>query len=288
MRNPIKNKTEEILREKLSALEDSFDADFLCINGPLTPDLVNLVRDAVEMLKERDDTKEKLCIMLTTTGGDANTTERLVKIFRHHYKEVYFLVPDYAYSAGTILCMSGDKIFMNYASVLGPIDPQVQNKEGRFVPALGYLEKINKMLKKAESGKISEAEFYILKDFDLAELSLYEQARDLTTDLLKEWLVNYKFKNWEKHSSTGRKVTEKQKKERAEKIAKELANYANWKSHGRPLDMETLKGLRLQIDDFGEDRELEKQIVDFHYMMVDYMNSIGINAMIFFRKGEIK
>lgn len=286
MQNPMINKTEEMLYEMLDKLEDSFKADFLYINGPLTPDLVGLVRDSVEILRTSGSSFDKLCIMLTTDGGDANTTERLVKIFRHHYEEVFFIVPDYAYSAGTILCMSGDKIYMNYASVLGPIDPQVQNKEGRFVPALGYLEKISKMIEKAEKGIISEAEFLILKEFDLAELSLYEQARDLTTDLLKEWLVKYKFKQWEKHSSSGEIVTDEQKKERAEKIAKDLADYARWKSHGRPLDMKTLCGLKLKIDDFGEKKEMEKQIVEFHCMMEDYMQKTGIGAMIFHRKGD--
>jgi ClpP class serine protease len=48
-----------------------------------------------------------------------------VTVIRKHYKTVNFVVPDYAMSAGTIFCMSGDKIFMDYASALGPIDPQV-------------------------------------------------------------------------------------------------------------------------------------------------------------------
>ena len=48
-----------------------------------------------------------------------------------------FIVPEYAYSAGTIFCMSGDNIYMDYYSVLGPIDPTVQNKDGRWVAAFG-------------------------------------------------------------------------------------------------------------------------------------------------------
>jgi len=52
---------------------------------------------------------------------------------------VDFLIPSHAMSAGTILAMSGDAIHMDYYSVLGPIDPQVENQEGRLIPALGYL-----------------------------------------------------------------------------------------------------------------------------------------------------
>lgn len=44
--------------------------------------------------------------------------------------------------------MSGDSIYMDYFSVLGPIDPQVQNKEGKWVAALGYLDKVNEYIEK--------------------------------------------------------------------------------------------------------------------------------------------
>lgn len=111
-------------------------------------------------------------------GGSATAVERYVNIIRHHYTKVSFIVPDYAYSAGTIFCMSGDEIMMDYFSVLGPIDPQVRNKEGKFVPALGYLDKVNSLLDKAKKGTLTNAEFLILRDFDLAELRAYEQAKE--------------------------------------------------------------------------------------------------------------
>ena len=91
--------------------------------------------------------------------------------------------------------MSGDEIWMDYFSVLGPIDPQVQNKDGRFVPALGYLDKVNELIEKAKNNTLTNAEFLILRDFDLAELRHYEQAKELTITLLKRWLAKYKFKN---------------------------------------------------------------------------------------------
>ena len=53
--------------------------------------------------------------------------------------------------------MSGDEIWMDYFSVLGPIDPQVKNKEGKFVPALGYLDKVNSLIDKARNGSLTIA-----------------------------------------------------------------------------------------------------------------------------------
>jgi membrane-bound ClpP family serine protease len=176
-----------------------------------------------------------------------------VNIIRHHYSEVNFIIPDYAFSAGTIFCMSGDNIYMDYFSVLGPIDPQVQNKEGNWVAALGYLDKVNELIEKAKANTLTQAEFVILKDFDLAELKGYEQAKELTISLLKKWLVKYKFKTWAKHQTNeailNQPVTVAEKEGRAEEIADILSNNNEWKSHGRPINIETLESkLRLKID----------------------------------------
>ncbi len=82
--------------------------------------------------------------------------------------------------------MSGNNIYIDYFSVLGPIDPQVQNKDGKWVAALGYLDKVNEYVEKAKNGSLANIEFAILKEFDLAGLRNYEQARNLTIDLSKK------------------------------------------------------------------------------------------------------
>jgi membrane-bound ClpP family serine protease len=229
----------------------------------------NFFLKLVEELASAPNHHKILYVMLTTTGGSATTVERYANIIRYHYSEVHFIVPDYAYSAGTIFCMSGDEIWMDYFSVLGPIDPQVPNKDGKFVPALGYLDKINELIKKAQENKLTQAEFLILKDFDLAELRGYEQAKELTISLLKKWLVNYKFKNWNIHSD-GRAVTLEEKEQRAEEIANKLGDNNEWKTHGRPIDIETLKSLKLQITDYSDKPEREA-IRNYYKILRDFV-----------------
>lgn len=266
-----------LLKVEIEKIEELTESDVLAINGPIVDELLHLVLNLIEDIQNK---KDKLSIILTTNGGSAEVTERLVHIFRHHYNVVNFYVPDYAYSAGTILCMSGDDIFMDYHSVLGPIDPQVQNKEGKFVPALGYLDKINDLIELARDGNISQAEFLILKDFDLAELKAYEQARDLTVDLLKEWLVKYKFKNWDYSQSEECDVTETMKEEKAEEIAKELGDNNHWHSHGRPINIEKLSKIGLKIKNFEEDKNLHNAIREFHNLMIENMLASSSTAMI--------
>jgi hypothetical protein len=160
---------------------------------------------------------------------------------------------------------------MNYYSVLGPIDPQVQNKDGKLVAALGYLDKVKEMIDKAKDGTLTDAEFLILKDLDLADLRAYEQAQDLTVDLLKKWLVKYKFKNWHTHSSTGKPVTDNEKVSRAEEIAKALGDTSVWRTHSRPIGLHDLRSMRLVIEDYSHQAEL-KSIIDRYYnVLKDYI-----------------
>jgi len=115
----------ETLNERLGALERHFNADVIFYYGEIHPYVAKPFRDFIEPLREEQPAKNRLVMFLNTPGGSAEAVEKIVEIMRFHYSEVYFVVPDFAMSAGTILCTSGDKIFMDYSSSLGPIDPQV-------------------------------------------------------------------------------------------------------------------------------------------------------------------
>ena len=287
MKPPLEDIIRKSLNKRIQDLEKHFDADVLTYFGPFNGIEASFLK-IVEELADDKDKKDKIYIVLTTGGGSANTVERFVNILRNHYKEVNFIVPDYAYSAGTIFCMSGDNILMDYFSVLGPIDPQVQNKEGRMVAALGYLDKINEMLLKAKNNEITEVEFMILKDFDLADLRGYEQAKDLTIDLLKKWLVKYKFKNWDTHRTDKKrlnyKVNEEEKTKRAKEIADQLSDNNKWKSHRRPINIEALKELRLEIDDYSDNTERRKLIRDYHELVAYYVANKRFRNFVHTRK----
>lgn len=163
-------------------------------------------------------------------------------------------------SAGTIFCMASDKIYMDYASSLGPIDPQVPDKEGKYlVPALGYLDKVAELIEKSRSNTITPAEFMLIEKQDLAMLRFYEQARELSKTSLKQWLNNCKFRDWSLHQTTDPRapVIQEEKIQRAEEIATLLSDNGYWSSHGRFIGMGTSrKQLRLKMEDFGGNTEL--------------------------------
>jgi len=274
-----------VVKEADAYLTDKLNADVLFYNGPISMNCFLWLREIVEKMTTNENKKSAIAVFLTTPGGQAETAEKFVDVLRHKYDEVYFVVPVAAMSAGTILCMAGDKIYMDYSSSLGPIDPQVPDREGRgLIPALGHLDKVNELLSKAASNNINPVEYGWLMEQDLGVLRLFEEARNLSIDFLKTWLVKYKFRNWMQHrtNNPGTSVTLQEKEARAEEIAKLLSNNAHWHSHGRMIGLNVLReACRLEIDDYGDDEELQKQIRRYNDALSDYMSRIGITNYIY-------
>ena len=249
-------------------------------SGDLLAGVDDAIRGVIES-KAKGTTHDKLVVVLTTGGGYIEPVKRIVETFRHHYTYVEFIVPNRAFSAGTVLAMSGNAIHMDYYSRLGPIDPQVESGTGNQVPALGYLARYEALLEKANSASISTAEVAILLSFDQAELYKFDQARELSITLLKEWLANYKFQNWKTTQGRGKKVTKRMRVSRAATIAKQLNDTDRWHSHGYGISMEVLRrDLNLEIDDFGDDPKSSDAIRGYHDLFQDYVAKRGIDMAI--------
>jgi hypothetical protein len=267
------------LAERLKRIEVSFDADVITLVHPIGGPFDDIIRQQMDQLQNK---RADLLVILETEGGSIETTERIADVFRHHYAkgEVSFLIPNYAMSAGTILVMSGDRILMDYYSVLGPIDPQVQNSDGQWVPGMGYLEKFKEFVAKSKKGSLSPAELaFLLDKFDPAHLHWLEQAREHGVDLLEKWLVQYKFKDWNETEDRKIPVTPKMKADRARKIAANLNNTKIWRSHGRGLSLNVIRrSLNLKIEDYGTEEkyvELNKLVTAYYRLLKDFMARRG-------------
>ena len=260
---------ERQLDAHIAALQKELSADVLIYCGPIMYGADDLIRNVVEEIKPK---QKKLVVLLETTGGYIEVAQRMADTFRHHYRLLEFIIPNYAMSAGTVLVMAGDAIHMDYYSILGPIDPQVA-KGNQRIPALGYLEQYRRLIQKSKTGRLTTAEMaFLIEKFDPAELYSYEQARDLSISLLKNWLVKYKFKNWERTEGKNKKVTSKMKERRAVEVAECLNDTRRWNSHGRGISMEVLRiDVKIQIEDFGKNPQLSKEIRGYYRLLKDYM-----------------
>jgi hypothetical protein len=278
---PVDDYIRAQLDKYLGQLETSLDADGMAIISPIIPGLDSLVRRAIEQFSSP---RPRIAIILDTPGGVTEVVERIVESIRHFYKDMTVVVPDRAMSAGTIFALSADHIMMDYFSVLGPIDPQIE-RDGKLVPALSYLNEFERLNEKASAGQLTTAEYALLNKLDLGELFQFKQASELSNELLIKWLTNYKFKDWSKTETRGIPVTEEMKCARAEKIANDLNNTERWHSHGRGIDLNTLRGeLQLKIEDYSTNDELKDMIRGYFELLRDYLNRQQLHTFVHTRE----
>lgn len=252
----------------LNEISKTLNADVVAFVSPILPELDLHLRDAIEAVGER---KNSISVILDTPGGIVEVVERMVATLRSNYQDVTVIVPDRAMSAGTIFALSADRIMMDYFSCLGPIDPQIE-KDGKLVPALSYLNQFERLNKKAEDSELTTAEYALLSKLDLGELYQFEQARELSVELLVKWLSRYKFKGWKKTETSGKKVTNDMKQERAQEIADLLNKTERWHSHARGIDVGTLRDeVGLRIDSLEDEPKLHGFTRMYFDLLKDYM-----------------
>jgi hypothetical protein len=268
----------EQLKKNAAELEKEMDSHVLTWWGPLQPPIDRIIRHAVEYRVKQGPRRRRLTVVLQTPGGYIETAERIANTLRKHYSWVSFMVPNQAMSAGTVLVMSGDEIWMNYFSTLGPIDPQVERRDGRegLIPALGYLAKYKELVEKSRKGTLTSAEAaFFVQNFDAAELFSYEQATKLSVELLKAWLVKYKFKNWKRTKTHRRHVTAAVRRRRAEEIGNKLCDTDKWYSHSRGISMQVLKrDLKLRIEDIDDDPAFKIALDNYYELLENYLGTI--------------
>lgn len=221
---------------------------------PIEDQLSNLKGDAIDVIIE-------------TTGGSGEVAEDIVRMLRGKYEDVAFIIPGMAKSAGTIMVMSGNEILMSPTSSLGPIDAQLF-WQGKQFSAEAFLEGLNKIKEETNKEKaLNRAHIPILQNISPGDIQHARNALNFAEKLVTEWLVIYKFKDWKKHSSTRKYVTDAERKKRANQVAKELCNHGKWLTHGRSVKLDDLEKMRIKITDFSKEPELYDAIMRYYTLM---------------------
>ena len=195
-----------------------------------------------EMISSIPGDQKELDVVLVTPGGSADQVAKFVSTLRPRFDKVTFILPHMAMSAGTIFAMSGDEIIMTKNSFIGPIDPQVPNRDGIFVPAQAILTLLDDIrqrgeeyIKKGQNPPWTDLQ--ILRQIDAKEICNAINASAYSAELVEGYLFNYKFRNWNRHTD-GQEVTDDEKRKRAKEIADMLCSHAQWKTHSRGITRE--------------------------------------------------
>lgn len=145
--------------------------------GALMARYINLDDSEQIMEKVRQAGNKPIDLVIHTPGGLVIAASQIARVLRAHKAGVTAIVPQYAMSGGTFLCLASDQILMDQNAMLGPVDPQLNG-----LPASAYM----RVLKEKEKEKSSIADNTIMMA-DMAEKATV-QLQQMAFELLRPTL----------------------------------------------------------------------------------------------------
>lgn len=242
-----------------------------------------IIRD---MLKDVQNQSE-VDVYIETPGGNGVTAEEIARFLHNKFERVNFVISGEAKSAGTILALSGNDIYMTETGSLGPIDAQIHIGRS-VVSAYDYMEWINaKMQEAAQNGKLNPVDATMVAQITPGEIQLVNHSLEYAKDLVKEWLYTYKFCNWNETTTQKMPVTDQMKKERADKVADEFANHSRWRTHGRSLKISDLEQIGLKVNNLDENPEIADIVYRIQFVCKLLLETTSIYKLFFDVNGKI-
>ena len=171
-------------------------------------------------------------VLIHSPGGQPDATERIVHILRNDFEEVHFIVPHSAYSAATMLALSGDSITLHPSATLGPIDPQINGTPARSIKR-GF-EKVKETIK-TEGPEALPAYIPLIEKYSLDLLEICEDSEKLSRELVSNWITDFMLKGKEKYTNQVKDAVEY------------FSDYDTHLLHSRPLVIGKLKQFDLNI-----------------------------------------
>jgi hypothetical protein len=201
---------------------------------PGTPNFIDLsdVDGFTDLINSVKGSKS-IDVLLHSPGGRPDATERLVGLLRGKFENVHFLIPHSAYSAATMLALSGNSIVLHPSAILGPIDPQINGVPARSIKR-GF-EKVKERIAKEGPGALP-AYIPLIEKYSLELLELCDDSEKLSKELVSTWLTKYMFKG------------EKNVDKKIKKAVSYFSDYDTHLMHSRPLPMDKLAAFGLKIE----------------------------------------
>ena len=206
---------------------------------PNTPNFIDISDvDGFTDLVQSTNGSDEIDVLLHSPGGRPDATERIVHILRNKFKKVHFLIPHSAYSAATMLALSGDSITLHPSATLGPIDPQINGTPARSIKR-GF-EKVKEIIKQ-EGPEALPAYIPLIEKYSLDLLELCEDSEKLSKDLVSEWIRIFMLKGIEVY------------KNQIEEAVDFFSDYDKHLLHSRPLIGSKLDKFKLNIEQSNDD-----------------------------------
>lgn len=221
----------------------------------------------------RMDWNKGLTLVLHTPGGVTNAAETIVAYLNSKFKKFEVIVPTFAMSAGTMLCLASDNIVMGRQSQLGPIDPQMLIA-GRPVSARSIVDQFDRAKKEILSNvMVAHVWAPVLQTIGPAVLQEAQNALDYGERMVSEWLAQRMCKD---------DIV------KAKKIAGYFNAASEHKSHGRRIDREEARSQEISIENLEDDPELQDIVLtNYHLATIMFEKSPATKAILSNNQGRM-
>lgn len=137
------------------------------------------------------DPEQDLHLMLGTLGGDGETALRMIRQAQARCRELTVIVPDQAKSAGTLLVLGANSIYMGPTSDLGPVDPQFQLPNGSLAAARAIIAAVEEAERRVQQHPATlPLHASLMTDITALMVQQSRDAMDRSEDLIREALAS--------------------------------------------------------------------------------------------------
>ena len=111
-----------------NSISNELDARVIVYSGDIDVDGFGQLLQAVQPSPQQPN-KANTLLFLTTWGGGANPAYRIASLLQSISEKFVLCVPAECRSAGTIIALGASELFLTGLSVLGPLDPQLRQRD---------------------------------------------------------------------------------------------------------------------------------------------------------------
>lgn len=200
------------------------------------------------------DWSKELTLILHTPGGVTNATETIVQYLRSKFSDIEVIVPAYAMSAGTMISLSANRIIMDRASQLGPIDPQMPVGQTRVAANSIVMQFEMAKDEIVNDPRVASVWGPVLHSIGPALLREARNALQYGEQVLANWLEN--------HMLSGQPDAA----DKSKAIAAFFNEAENHKSHGARIDREQAAAQGVEIEHLDSQQETQEAVLTAYHL----------------------
>lgn len=211
------------------------------------------------------DCKKGLDLILHTPGGSISATEHLVGyLIKKFGSDIRAIVPQAAFSAGTMISCACKEVVMGKQSCLGPFDPQING-----VSAIRLLEEFEHAIADAKKDPASIPFWQvIIGKYHPTFLDSCELAKNRSEVIVSEWLKNNMF------------TDRPDAAEHAANVVSKFNEVGHKLDHDKHISLEQCEEIGIKVRRLEEDQELQDLVLTVHHAFMHTLSGARITKAI--------